>query len=278
VDALGAAQVEADPVQLEQVLLNLCINARDATGGSGEIRVTVRERPGTSCICTSCRKPVTGRYVEMAVADNGPGIAPEMLERVFEPFFSTKEVGKGTGMGLAVVHGIVHEHDGHVSVDSSPDDGTVFRVLLPIADGAGATGDAPAGSARAARRPALQGRVLLVDDEHAVLAFMRELLETWGLGVTPCTSATEALEAQEYGGEDIALVITDQTMPRMTGLQLATEIASRRPELPVVLYTGYAEGLPEGGVEASGVRAVVRKPIEPAELRNAIAPLLGARG
>jgi PAS domain S-box-containing protein len=274
VDALGAAQVEADPVQLEQVLLNLCINARDATGGSGEIRVTVREWRGASCVCASCRKAVTGRYVEMAVADDGPGIAPEMLERVFEPFFSTKEVGKGTGMGLAVVHGIVHEHDGHVAVDTSPDDGTVFRVLLPIAEGAGADG-APSGrAAGAARRPTLQGRVLLVDDEHAVLAFMRELLETWGLGVTPCTSAVEALEALEYGGDDVALVITDQTMPRMTGLQLAAEIRTRRPDLPVVLYTGYAEGLPEGGVDAAGVRAVVRKPIEPAELRNAIAPLL----
>jgi CheY-like chemotaxis protein len=118
--------------------------------------------------------------------------------------------------------------------------------------------------------------VLLVDDEHAVLAFMRELLETWGLGVTPCTSATEALEALEYGGEDFVLAITDQTMPRMTGLQLAAEIRARRPGLPVVLYTGYAEGLPEGGVEAAGVRAVVRKPIEPAELRNAIEPLIAA--
>jgi CheY-like chemotaxis protein len=177
-------------------------------------------------------------------------------------------------MGLAVVHGIVHEHGGHVCVDSSPETGTVFRVLLPLADGDGVhAGEGRQGS-RKVRAPAMQGRVLLVDDEHAVLAFMRELLETWGLGVTPCVSAVEALEALERGGDDIALVITDHTMPRMTGLQLAAEIGSLRPDLPVVLYTGYAEGLPEGGVAASGVRAVVRKPIEPAELRNAIAPLL----
>jgi PAS domain S-box-containing protein len=274
VDALGAAAVEADPVQLEQVLMNLCINARDATGGSGAIRVSVREWHGQACVCASCRAPVAGRYVELAVADDGPGIPPDMLERVFEPFYSTKEVGKGTGMGLAVVHGIVHEHRGHICVDSSPGRGTVFRVLLPVADGEGAQGAAPARLARGARAPALQGRVLLVDDEHAVLAFMRELLETWGLGVTPCTSASEALEALEQGGEDIALVITDQTMPRMTGLQLAAEVGRRRPGLPVVLYTGYAEGLPDGGVDEAGVRAVVRKPIEPAELRNAIVPLL----
>jgi CheY-like chemotaxis protein len=262
-------------VQIEQVLLNLCINARDAAGETGRIRVTVREWRTETCLCASCRAPVAGRHVEMAVADNGPGIAPGMLERVFEPFYSTKEVGKGTGMGLAVVHGIVHEHGGHVCVDTSPDTGTVFRVLLPLADGDGAQSVAGGGRVRSARPPLLRGRVLLVDDEHAVLAFMRELLEGWGLDVTPCTSATEALEALEYGGDDVALVITDHTMPRMTGLQLAGEIGRAYPGLAVVLYTGYAEGLPEGGVEASGVRAVVRKPIEPAELRNAIVPLLG---
>ncbi len=198
------------------------------------------------------------------------------MERIFEPFFSTKDVGKGTGMGLSVVHGIVHEHDGHVCVDSPEQGGTVFRVLLPVADGE--AGEATAAAPRrsgAAARPRLAGRVLLVDDEHAVLAFMRELLESWGLDVTPCGSALEALEAVAVA--EFSLVITDQTMPRMTGLQLAGTIAARRPGLPVVLYTGYAEGLPEGGLEAAGVRALVRKPIEPAELRRAITPLLKPR-
>ena len=120
--------------------------------------------------------------------------------------------------------------------------------------------------------------MLVVDDEHAVLAFMRELLETWGLDVTPCTSAAEALDALDAATEPYDLVITDQTMPRMTGLQLAEAIARRRPDLPVVLYTGYAEGLPDCGAEAAGVRALVRKPVEPAELRNAIAPFVARTG
>jgi CheY-like chemotaxis protein len=194
------------------------------------------------------------------------------MERIFEPFFSTKDVGKGTGMGLSVVHGIVHEHDGHVCVDTPRGGGTVFRVLLPPVDAAvDDCVDAPRPAA-ASRRPRLSGRVLLVDDEHAVLALMRELLESWGLAVTPCGSAADALEALD--ADAFSLVITDQTMPRMTGLQFAAAVAARRPGLPVVLYTGYAEGLPEGGLEAAGVRALVRKPIEPSKLRRAIAPLL----
>lgn len=274
VEASDNAAITADPVQIEQVLLNLCINARDAIGGVGQMHVTVRERQVRECLCASCRERVTGRYIDLSVTDNGPGIAPEVLERIFEPFFSTKEVGKGTGMGLAVVHGIVHEHGGHVCVDSVPGRGTTFHVLLPIAEGIDASIPGVASGLVPARPVALRGRVLLVDDQRAVLAFMHELLETWGLGVTPCTSAAEALEALDHGGDEYALAITDQTMPRMTGLQLAAEIARRRPALPVVLYTGYAEGLPDDGVQVAGVRAVVRKPIDPAALRSVIAPLL----
>jgi PAS domain S-box-containing protein len=275
IDAEADAVVRADPVQLEQVLLNLCINARDATNGSGVIRVAVRERERCECICASCRERVSGRYVELSVADDGPGIAPELLERIFEPFFSTKDVGKGTGMGLSVVHGIVHEHEGHVCVDAPRGGGTVFRVLLPVADAAADDAGGASRPAVATRRPRLSGRVLLVDDEHAVLAFMRELLESWGLTVTACGSAADALEALDAC--DFSLVITDQTMPRMTGLQFAAMLRERRPRLPVVLYTGYAEGLPEGGIEQAGIRALVRKPIEPAELRRAITPLLPPR-
>jgi PAS domain S-box-containing protein len=274
VDAEGEAAVEADPVQLEQVLLNLCINARDANGGRGEIRVAVRVWHDGECVCTSCRQRVSGSYVELAVSDDGPGIASEVSDRMFEPFFSTKEVGKGSGMGLAVVHGIVHEHGGHVCVDSVPGRGATFRALLPMLEGACAGGPDPRDAAAAAAPAALRGRVLLVDDEQAVLGFMRELLETWGLEVTACMSAADALETVARGAADFDVVITDQTMPRMTGLQLAAELAQWRPGLPVVLYTGYAEGLPEGGVAQARARAVLRKPIEPAELRNAIVPFL----
>ena len=127
--------LELDPVQVEQVVLNLCINARDAMNGSGAIRISLRQYSGilarTSPVCASCRQKVDGAYVELAVRDTGPGITPEVMERMFEPFFSTKDVGRGSGMGLSLAHGIVHEHGGHILVDSLLNDRTKFRVLLP---------------------------------------------------------------------------------------------------------------------------------------------------
>ena len=129
------AGVEADAVQLEQVLFNLCINARDAIDASGLISVRLRERSGAWHLRVVPRAAAAGSWVELSVADNGSGIAADMLERMFEPFFSSKEVGRGSGMGLAMVHGIVHDHGGHVVVETAPQAGSVFRVLLPPAQG-----------------------------------------------------------------------------------------------------------------------------------------------
>ncbi len=180
-----APQVMLDPVQVDQVLLNLCINARDATDGHGAVTVGVRRgRPPTDRLCARCRKRVAGDFVELAVRDTGPGIAPEVMERMFEPFFSTKEVGKGSGMGLATVHGIVHEHGGHIVVESQPGPGRVVPRAVPDAAGGGGCGANPRGKARAAAtapRVALAGHVMVVDDEAMVSEFMKELLESWGL-------------------------------------------------------------------------------------------------
>ena len=137
----GLPAVMIDPVQVEQILLNLCINARDAMDGAGTIRVGVRMATEGGA-CASCHQAAEGRYVELSVADDGPGIPAKVLERMFEPFFSTKEVGRGSGMGLATVHGIVHEHGGHVVVDTAPGAGAAFRVLLPAQSEGGAGGRA----------------------------------------------------------------------------------------------------------------------------------------
>jgi signal transduction histidine kinase len=125
--------VSLDPVQAEQVLLNLCINARDAVEGEGRVRVGVR-RARHAAVCASCRTAIDGEFVELAVSDNGPGIVPEVMERMFEPFYSTKEIGKGSGMGLAMVHGIVHDHGGHLIVETGPGQGATFRALFPALD------------------------------------------------------------------------------------------------------------------------------------------------
>ncbi|MDX5446093.1 MAG: PAS domain S-box protein [Zoogloeaceae bacterium] len=258
--APGDTAVLADPVQVEQVVMNLCINARDAIRGAGRVRLAVRPGSGVHGVCASCRTEVVGHFLDMSVADDGPGIAPEVLERMFEPFFSTKQVGQGSGMGLAMVHGIVHEHGGHVLVDSSADRGTCFRVLLPPLPEAMATASFP--EAAAGRR--LSGRVLLVEDEPLVAGFLSELLETWGLTVELASDGLSGLERFAADPAAFGLVLSDQTMPRMTGLELALAARELRADLPVLLLSGYAEGL--GAQDLTAVDAVLHKPVEPAEL------------
>jgi len=160
-------------------------------------------------------------------------------ERMFEPFFSTKDVGKGTGMGLATVHGIVHEHGGHVLVETALGAGSLFRVLLvPLADAESAVERRPDARRGVSRRPTFRGRVLVVDDEEAVGEFMRELLESWGLEVVFLPRPAAALALMESPTERFDLVITDQTMPQMSELELTETLHAIRADLPVVLYTG----------------------------------------
>jgi PAS domain S-box-containing protein len=250
--------VMLDPVQLDQVLLNLCINARDAMAGSGRVAIAVHPQTLQAAVCSSCRKRFAGEYVELAVADSGPGIPPAVLERMFEPFFTTKEVGRGAGMGLATVHGIVHEHGGHVVVETAAGTGTRFRLLWPMASGKALPSTRVERKSRQVKSP-LRGRVLVVDDESAVGGFMRELLQSWGLEAASVTSPALAKETFER----YDLVITDQTMPGTTGFELAREMIARRPGLPVILYTGHGERITQRDVEAAGIRALLHKPVEP---------------
>ena len=199
--------------------------------------------------------------VELAVADNGGGILPHVQERMFEPFFSTKDVGKGSGMGLATVHGIVHEHGGHIVVESATDVGSTFRVLLPALPGDGAPRIRAPVAPDAFPRARLAGRVAVVDDEMSVALFMADLLGQWGVTATTFANGREMLDSLATGS-GFDLVITDHTMPGMTGLELARELHASRPGLPVVLYTGYGDGITATDVEHAGVVALVRKPID----------------
>jgi PAS domain S-box-containing protein len=251
--------VLADPVQAEQVLMNLCINAHDAMHGRGTVHVAVTQQTVEGLVCASCRGAVSGGFVELAVADEGPGISAEVMDRMFEPFFSTKETGRGTGMGLAIVHGIVHEHGGHILAESSSA-GARFRLLFPAAAGEQASEMAPRRRAAAPASP-LKGRVLLVDDEQMVARFMRELLQGWGLKVTAVTSATEAKQVFTRAPRDFDVLLTDYTMPRMTGLDLAQALRAVRPGLPVIVYSGYTDVIPEADLGAPPVE-VVQKPID----------------
>ena len=263
-------EVMADPVHIEQVLMNLCINARDAMQGSGRLDIALNSVDiAPDGVCASCRKSLRGRYVELAVSDSGPGISPEVAERMFEPFFSTKGVGKGSGMGLSTVHGIVHDGNGHILLDTKPGRGATFRILLPPL---ATTPDRAAeqtrreGTGGGGGRAPLQGKVLLVDDDPDVRVFMEDRLSSWGLEVGVCASAVQALDYFMDTEPPFDLLVIDQTMPKMTGAEFAALVLERFPDLPVILYTGYSDDLTEAHVQSLGIRALVRKPVDDAAL------------
>ncbi len=274
--------VEADAVQLEQVLFNLCINARDAMAGSGRIRIGLHEAPGSGWRCASCgARAAPARWVELSVADSGSGVAPDVMARMFEPFYSTKAVGQGSGMGLAMVHGIVHEHGGHVRVDTQVGRGTTLRVMLPAA--AGGAADAPSAPAASAGAPAEaavapRGCVLVVEDDAMVGDYLAERLQAWGWSVVLHRDPQAALAWLDAdAARDVALLVTDHTMPRLTGLQLAERARVRRPALPVVLVSGNAEPFDPAALARCGVHAALAKPLDAARLRAAIADALASR-
>ena len=271
------APVLVDPIQVEQVLLNLCINSRDAISGTGTIRIGVHPAHEGTFLCSGCRRSIDGQFVELFVADDGHGMDPEVLERIFEPFFSTKEIGKGSGMGLAMVHGIVHDHGGHVVVESSPGQGAMFRVLWPAVPEGAAT--VPCRQNATALRPpqaALAGSVLVVDDEETVGEFMRELLESWGLEAIFASRAEAALELVREAPQRFDAVITDQSMPRMTGLELARRLHEIRGSLPLILYTGFGDGLAETDPGLARLCAVIPKPVDPVLLRQTLGKCMSA--
>src|SRR5205085_121744 len=184
----AAPAVVGDSVQIEQVLFNLCINARDAIRGAGAISIGLGSA-SIEGLCASCRAPLRGNWVVLSVTDSGSGGSDAVRERMFEPFYTSKPVGSGSGMGLAMVHGIVHDHGGHLLVDPVEPHGTRFRVLLPPAAAAPIAPTPP--DAPEVARTALAGRVLLVEDEAMVAAFMGELLGGWGFAVTHCSDPLE---------------------------------------------------------------------------------------
>ncbi|CAD5109633.1 hybrid sensor histidine kinase/response regulator [Zestomonas carbonaria] len=257
-----------DPVQLEQVLMNLCINARDAMSGVGRLRVTLQAQQPSQCRCASCQQVFSGRYLVLSVSDSGPGIAAAVREHMFEPFFTTKASRQGSGMGLSLVHGIVHEYAGHILVDSREGMGSTFQVFLPALAEDTPCPDNPAEQEAAAQSVRLQGRVAVVDDEGLVSEFMADRLSGWGLQVRCFDDAEQAggvLCADPFAWD---FVILDQCMPRLTGLQLARRLLALRADLPIVLYSGFSDQLSEAQVQAEGLKAMLRKPLDQAQLHR----------
>jgi two-component system cell cycle sensor histidine kinase/response regulator CckA len=260
----GLPQVMMDRTGLEQIMMNLMINASDAMPSGGMLRMTTRERP-VSAEEAAVHGLEAGPYVELAVADSGTGMAPETVERIFEPFFSTKGE-RGTGMGLATVYGTVDQADGWIDVTSVIGQGTTFTVVLPVA---GEPADDPA-PARDLQRPTL----LLVEDEPALRTLVVTMLEEEGYLILQAGNGLDAIALAERHRGEIDLLLTDVVMPRMSGPELAQELRGLRPGLEVLFMSGYNDSrLVHRGVEESNVNLLV-KPFSPDELVDKVSELI----
>jgi len=283
--AADTPPVLADATQIEQVLINLCNNAwqsvqGQARAGSIEIRLEAHEHaagpaqdPGFSPVFGEMPP---GRYARLTVEDNGAGMSEDTLTRIFEPFFTTKPVGQGTGLGLAVVHGIVQEHGGSIEVRSIPDKGSTFRVYFPAAQ---ATKPVARTDAPAAAAPHGLGRhVLYVDDDESIVFLITRLLERQGYRVSGYTDAQAALAAVRAQPDAFDLAVTDYNMPVMSGLELARALKQIRPDLPLAMASGYITDELWEQAPAAGIRELIYKPNTVEELCDAVARLAQAIG
>ena len=261
--------VLGDPSQIEQVVMNLCTNAAYAMQPKGgSIDISLRAVTfGFHDLPEAEMQP--GDYLVLSVKDTGHGMDQPVLKRIFEPFFTTKPVGEGTGLGLSVVYGIVKAHKGGITVYSEPARGSIFRVYLPRA-GAGA------GVARKAPVPIPKGteRVLVVDDEEYMMVTIQNMLQRLGYRVTACTDSREALKVFSEDPSRFDLVMTDQTMPYMTGEDLGKELMGIRPGIPIILCTGYSDLISSEKAMSKGFQAFVMKPFTVREASQLIRRVL----
>jgi DNA-binding response OmpR family regulator/nitrogen-specific signal transduction histidine kinase len=269
------ANVRIDPSQVDQILTNLCANARDAVGGQGEVRLDVERRILDTTVTVGLESVPPGSYVALSVTDRGVGIDAAVMEHLFEPFYTTKPEGKGTGLGLATNWGIVRQNGGIIRVRSSPTEGTRFEVLLPEVVVRGAA-TAPGPAARGSGVAGKPGRILLVEDEPMVLDVVRHFLEGGGWQVLCATGPEQALEIAASDGDGIRLILSDVVMPGMNGRELVERLTKRWPGLAHLLMSGYtADAISRGGV-LEGAWNFIEKPFGAVDLLERIAAILGS--
>ncbi|MGD0663127.1 MAG: ATP-binding protein [Syntrophorhabdales bacterium] len=265
----GSGLILGDPAQIQQVLMNLCTNASYAMRGKGGLLdidlsdFTVPQSNGD----IHGMKP--GLYVKLVVRDTGTGIPPDIVDKIFDPFFTTKGLGKATGLGLSVVHGIVKQHGGYITVENGPDRGSTFTVYFPRIGG-GLETDAVSDDVI----PTGSERILFVDDEEALVDIGEKLLAKLGYNVVSRTSSGDALALVNEDPSRFDLVITDQTMPEMTGIELAREILAIRADMPIIMCTGFSHTANEESAKAAGIKAFAMKPLTKREIAKTIRKVL----
>jgi two-component system, cell cycle sensor histidine kinase and response regulator CckA len=254
--------------------MNLCTNAAYAMrekGGMLELNLTdvmLDSQPQADELDLN-----PGLYLRLTVTDTGHGITKEVLERIFDPYFTTKQTGEGTGLGLSVVHGIVRGHGGSILVETEPGAGTTFSVFLPQIQ---APGEVKANMQQG--MPMGSERVLFVDDEKPLADLGQQMLENIGYEVVTRTSSIEALELFRHQPDKFDLVITDMTMPNMTGFDLSEELLRIRPNIPIILCTGFSEAIRPEKLRSIGIRELIMKPMATQEIAQAVRRVLDGLG
>jgi CheY-like chemotaxis protein len=258
--------INADPTQIEQILLNLAVNAAHAMPEGGKLTFETENVKLAEEYCGTHLETKPGEYVLLTVADTGQGMEKETLDRVFEPFFTTKDRGEGTGLGLSMVFGIVKSHDGHISCDSRPGVGTVFKIYLPAAEievdwDPEATLLMPSFGTET---------ILLVDDEKAIRDLGNEVLAAAGYKILTAGTGREALDMYVKAKDEISLVILDLIMPEMGGKRCLEELLKINPDVKILIASGYLAGLSSEESLARGARGFVSKPYDMKELLRAV--------
>lgn len=261
--------VLGDPSQIHQVVMNLCANAYQALEGrAGRLEVSLKRVQGRKAFGPEndrAQQPA----LRLRVADNGIGMSKETVSHIFDPFFTTKKVGEGTGLGLSVVHGIVESMNGRIEVDSRPGQGSTFDIYFPCC-----SEEAPAEPDESDQPATGSERILLVDDDRNFLSMGEQLLARLGYHITPLSDSAKALKLFKDHSHDFDLVISDQIMPGITGGELCQEILQIRPQMPMIMLTGFGNGMTPATAEASGIRKFLNKPVSQFELARAIREVL----
>jgi PAS domain S-box-containing protein len=264
-----SAMIMGDQVQIQQVLMNLCTNAAYAMQEkSGTLDIELSDHCVSPSTGTDGMKP--GPYVRLVVRDTGAGIPADIMDKIFDPFFTTKKQGEGTGLGLSVVHGIVKQHDGYIMAESEPNRGSTFTACFPKI-----TGELEAGVAGDDTLPTGFERILFVDDEEALVEMGETILAELGYQVTSRLSSREALALFKLDPSRFDLVITDQTMPELTGVNLAKEILAVGPDMPIIMCTGFSNLVDADTAKTVGIRAFAMKPLTKREIAKTIRQVLG---
>jgi nitrogen-specific signal transduction histidine kinase/ActR/RegA family two-component response regulator len=272
-------KVVIDPGQMHQIIMNLCTNAKHAmqqNGGILTVALTDITIAAQAKILDHHPDLQPGSYIRLAVKDTGHGMAPDVLKRIFEPYFTTKEKDVGTGLGLAMVHGIIKNCGGSVSIQSKVGKGTAFYVYLPRTNSDQALNETRESTA-VQTAPTGAERILLVDDEPELVALGREMLAHLGYQVVTKNNGIEALKEFRDKPNHFDVVVTDMTMPKMTGEKLARELISIRPQISIILCTGFNEQIDEQKAKAIGIKAFLMKPLTLNRLARTVRAVMDSR-